>query len=90
MGFLVKSGDRILLGGLVSAGTLGVYDIAYGIFEAVEQLFSRLMVNVSFPALSQIARERRGDLRSTYYKFHLPIASFAYFISGLLAVLAPA
>ncbi len=89
MGFLVKSGDRILLGGLVSVGTLGVYDIAYGIFEAVEQLFSRLMVNVSFPALSQIARERRGDLRITYYKFHLPIASIAYFISGLLAVAAP-
>ena len=89
LGFLVKSGDRILLGALVSTGTLGVYEIAYSIFEAIEQLFSKIMVNVSFPALSQIARERRSDLRKTYYKFHLPIASLAYFISGALFVAGP-
>lgn len=86
LGFLVKSGDRILLGAFVNAATLGVYAIAYLIYEAIEQLFSRILVNVSFPALSEIARERRSDLRNTYYKFHLPIASLAYFISGMLFI----
>lgn len=89
LGFLVKSGDRILLGAFVSAGTLGVYEIAYSIFEAIEQLFSKIMVTVSFPALSQVARERSHDLKSLHYKFHLPIASLAYFFSGLMAVAGP-
>lgn len=89
LGFLVKSGDRILLGALVNAATLGVYAIAYLIYEAIEQLFSRIMVNVSFPALSEIARERRSDLRNTYYKFHFPIASLAYFIAGMLIIEGP-
>jgi O-antigen/teichoic acid export membrane protein len=90
LGFLVKNGDRILLGALVNAATLGVYAIAYLIYEAIEQLFSRILVNVSFPALSEIARERRDDLKKTYYKFHLPIASLAYFISGMLVTAGPA
>ncbi len=89
LGFLVKSGDRIMLGALVNAATLGVYAIAYLIYEAIEQLFSRILVDVSFPALSQIARERRSDLRNTYYKFHLPIAGLAYFVAGMLVVAGP-
>ncbi len=89
LGFLVKSGDRILLGALVNTATLGVYVIAYLIYEAIEQLFYRILVEVSFPALSEIARERRSDLRNTYYKFHLPIASLAYFISGMLIIAGP-
>jgi O-antigen/teichoic acid export membrane protein len=86
LGFLVNSGDRLLLSGLLDAPALGVYVIAYLIFNSVEQVVSKIIAEVTFPALSEVVRERPADLRRTYYRFHAPIASFAYFLSGLLMV----
>lgn len=90
LGFLANAGDRVLLGGLVSAGVLGVYSIAFLLFNAVEQVLGRVIADVTFPALSEVARDRRADLRSSLYKFHAPVALFAYFSAGVLLVSAPA
>lgn len=87
--FFANNGDRILLGALVNSTVLGTYAIAFLIYEAIEQLFTRILFDVSFPALSQIVRERRNELKNTYYKFHLPIASLAYFVSGALMMAGP-
>ena len=84
LGFLVGNGDRILLGGLVDADVLGVYSIAFGIFSSVEQIMARVVSGVAFPALSEISRERRHDLKAGYYKFHGPVAATAYFCAGVL------
>ena len=75
LGFLVGNGDRILLGGLMNANVLGVYSIAFSISSIVEQIVGRIVSGVAFPALSEIARERRHDLKAAYYKFHGPIAA---------------
>jgi len=90
LGFLVANGDRLLLGGLVDARVLGIYAIAFTIFSSVEQLTSRVVAVVALPALSEVVRERRDDLKATYYKFHRAIAASAYFCSGLLVISAPA
>ena len=86
LGFLVNSGDRILLGGLVSTSTLGVYAIAFLIFKTVDQILAKVISSVSFPALSEVVRERPADLKSTYYRFHVIIASFTYLCAGILMV----
>lgn len=86
LGFLANSGDRLLLGGLVSTTVLGVYVIAFLIFNTVEQVLTKIIADVSFPALSEVARERPADLKSNYYRFHVVIASFAYFCSGILMI----
>ncbi len=83
-GFLVNSGDRLLLGGLVNSNTLGVYTIASLIATSVEGILSRIMSEVSFPAFSEVVRERRADLKQIYYRFLVVIASVAYFTSGAL------
>ena len=44
----------------------------------------KIMGDVSFPALSEVARDRPTDLKSSYYRFHAVIASFAYICSGVL------
>lgn len=86
LGFLVNNGDRVLLGGLLNTATLGVYVIAFLIFSSVEQVLAKIIGDVSFPALSEVARERPASLRSIYYRFHLVIASFAYFCAGALMI----
>jgi O-antigen/teichoic acid export membrane protein len=86
LGFLVNSGDRLLLGGLVSSTVLGVYVIAFLIFNAIEQGLTKIIADVSFPALSEVVRERPAELKPNYYRFHGAIASFAYFCAGILMI----
>jgi O-antigen/teichoic acid export membrane protein len=88
LGFFVNSADRLVLGALTSAAVLGVYVIAFLIFSSVEQVLTRIVGEVSYPALSEVARERPADLRLTYYQFHLAVglpacvAAGAQMISG--------
>jgi O-antigen/teichoic acid export membrane protein len=89
LGFVANAGDKILLGGMIAAGALGVYSIAFLLLSAVEQILVKVMSDVAFPALSEVARDRRSDLRETIYKFHWPLAIAAYLASGCLVVSAP-
>jgi O-antigen/teichoic acid export membrane protein len=84
LGFLVGNSDRLILGGMVNTTMLGIYVIAFAIVSSVEQVLSRIIVGVMFPALSEIARERPTDLKERYYRIHAVVASFAYFCSGVL------
>jgi O-antigen/teichoic acid export membrane protein len=84
LGFFVNSADRLILGALASVAVLGVYVIAFLIFSSVEQALSRIVGEVSYPALSEVARERPADLRSSYYKFHLAVGLPACAAAGML------
>jgi O-antigen/teichoic acid export membrane protein len=86
LGFLLSSGDRLLLGGLVSADILGLYSIAVLITSALGGVLQRWMANVAYPALSEIARERPADLKASYYRFRAPIDLLSLFLLGFLHV----
>ncbi|HWM41973.1 MAG TPA: oligosaccharide flippase family protein [Burkholderiales bacterium] len=88
LGFLVNSADRLILGALVESSVLGVYAIAFLLFSAVEQVLVKIVGEVSFPALSEVARERPAALRSAYYRFHLAVGLPACFAAGLLVAAA--
>jgi O-antigen/teichoic acid export membrane protein len=66
--FLVNSGDRLILGSLLSSQQLGIYSVAYLIVTAAQQGLSRLAVYVFFPLLSQVARNEPNQLHDSYYK----------------------
>jgi O-antigen/teichoic acid export membrane protein len=84
--FLVNSGDRLLLGALVNTTALGVYVIAFSLFSSVELVLTKVIADVTFPALSEVVRERPTELQASYYRLHVVIASFAYFCSGILMI----
>jgi O-antigen/teichoic acid export membrane protein len=86
LGFFVNSADRLVLGALASATVLGVYVIAFLIFNVVEQVLTRIVGEVSYPALSEVARARPAELRSTYYQFHLAVGLPACLAAGVLMV----
>ena len=84
--FFASSGDRMLLGGMIDAKLLGTYVIAYVMFSSIDQFLIRIVVEVSFPALSEIIREQPEKLTASYYKFHAVIASVTYLCCGILFV----
>ncbi len=86
LGFLALNGDRLLLGGMIDVTMLGVFVIAYNVYSMVQQVLSRMIASVTFPAFSELARERPHDLRASYYRIHAILASFTYFCAGILMV----
>lgn len=85
LGFLANNADRVLLGGFVDSTVLGIYSIALNMSNAVGQPLSRI-VDVSFPALSEVARDRSTELKRFLYRFHVPITAFTYLCAGALIV----
>lgn len=86
LGFAVNNGDRLFLASLLSPTVLGIYVIASTIYGVIEQLLGKLMGDVSFPAFSEVARNRPTQMRSTYYRFFAVLGSASYFSSGALIV----
>jgi O-antigen/teichoic acid export membrane protein len=86
LGFFANNADRMLLGGYVDSATLGIYSIAFTVFSMVTQILTTIFAQVSFPALSEVVRERVLELKRNLYRFHLLTASFAYFCAGGLFV----
>jgi O-antigen/teichoic acid export membrane protein len=84
--FFASNGDRLILGGLVDAKLLGTYVIAFTLLNSLDQVLTKIIVDVSFPALSEIIRDRPLDLTVAYYKFHTRIAIFTYLGCGALFV----
>jgi O-antigen/teichoic acid export membrane protein len=82
VGFLFNNGDRLLLGGLISAKELGVYTVAFFLVNSISHMVSRLVGNAAFPALSETGRERPAQLRQVYYHFRLLFDSGLLFFAG--------
>lgn len=86
LGFLLSSSDRLLLGALVDAKTLGLYAIAYFMITSAKDLIRNVIHNVGFPALSEAYRNDPISLKSVYYKLRLPLDIFCTLGSGFLFV----
>jgi len=84
IGFLAANGDRLILGGLTDAKTLGMYSIAFLMVSTIRDVFNKLISNVAFPALSEVARERPAMLKQTYYKFRRPLDVVTMLATGFL------
>lgn len=84
LGFLVASGDRLMLGGLVDAKVLGLYSIAFLMVGSIQQIACKLIDNISFPLLSEVIREKPEQLLNKYYKLRTPIDLVLLFLTGLL------
>ncbi|MBR0995458.1 oligosaccharide flippase family protein [Bradyrhizobium japonicum] len=89
LSFTATNCDRLLLGGLVSSETLGVYSVAYGLFSTIEQLAARLIATILFPALSETAREKPSQLSAVHYRIYRPAAALMYTLAGTLVMCAP-
>mgnify|MGYP000662684290 CR=1 FL=1 len=83
-GFLLNQGDRLLLGGLLSAEVLGVYTIAFFLANALKDVITKLVSSVFFPVLSQVVREQPKQIQQIYYKIRAKIDIVSMFFAGFL------
>jgi len=84
LGFMTSQGDRIMLGGLVSAEKLGVYTVAFFLATAVRDLLFKLIGSVFFPLLSEVSRDSSTRLKNIYYKIRFKVDMLAMFSAGFL------
>lgn len=84
LGFAVLNGDKLILGGLIDASTLGMFSLASFLVSAIQLVFNKLSSSVAFPTFCEVARTRPQDLRNTYYKLRLPIEIASLFAAGFL------
>ncbi|MDP8567753.1 oligosaccharide flippase family protein [Methylophilus aquaticus] len=86
IGFLYISGDRFMLGGLVSARTLGLYTTAYFLSNALMEMLNRVFSFAAFPALSEVYRTKPENLRNIYYRLRLPVDVLCLLTAGVLYI----
>lgn len=84
LGYLSSNGDRLILGALTDAETMGLYAIALFMVSALQEVFSKLVGKVAYPAISEVVRERPDALKSVYYKFRWPFDIATLLTTGLL------
>jgi O-antigen/teichoic acid export membrane protein len=68
VGVLASNGDRLLLGGWLSATSMGYYSIASNLSSVVSGVGSRVFGSVSLPALSEIVRKQPDRLREVFFR----------------------
>ncbi|WP_281282203.1 oligosaccharide flippase family protein [Aliikangiella marina] len=81
---MLNQGDRLILGSLVDATTLGIYSIALFLSTSLLQAFMKLNGMVFFPLLSEVARERENELAEVYYKIRRTTDAAAISMAGFL------
>ena len=82
---LSMNGDRLLLGLWLSPTVLGYYSIAVGLATMVEGIGNRLFSSLSFPALSEVARENYSRFSKLYFKMRWLSDSVFVCMAGFLA-----
>jgi O-antigen/teichoic acid export membrane protein len=85
--FLLNSGDRLLLGALLSASEMGFYSIASLLIAALQTFVLKLTGQTVQAALSEIVREKPGTLKTTLYRVRLPLDVACAVPAGALFVL---
>jgi O-antigen/teichoic acid export membrane protein len=86
--FLITEGDDAVVGKLLGAAALGLYQMAYLLSSLPATEISNFVATVTFPAYSKL----QGDiarLRSAYFKVLQLVTFLCFPISGLIFLLAP-
>jgi len=86
LGFLVLQGDKLLLGSMVQAETMGIYSIAFFLANATKEALMKLGSSVFYPALSEVARGDPHKLSSVYYKIRYYVDGITFFLTGFLII----
>ena len=73
IGFLLTSGDRLLLGIYLDAPAMGLYSIAVLLLAALQGALQSVLGSAVLPALSEVVRNKPEALKQTLYRIRLPL-----------------
>lgn len=89
IGVFASSGDRLILGALVSAHVLGLYSVASGLVGAVDGVVQLLFSRVMLPVFGEIARNRPERVAETFFRLRWRLDPLIVFASGAMFSLGP-
>ena len=84
LGFLVMNGDRLVLGALVDAATLGQFALAALIVGSVQQFINAAVGHIALPTLSEIRRSSPARLGEVFYRMRMPLDVGVLALVGVL------
>lgn len=84
--FLISSGDRILLGGVLDPQTMGFYSIAFLIINSLQTAVGKIEAYAVLPALAEVVRDRPAELKRTIYRVRLPVDVVCLLSAGALFI----
>lgn len=87
--FLLASGDRLLLGGMLDPKTMGLYSIAFTWVGIAQTAVMGVVGNAVLPALGEVFREKPGELKKTFYRIRFPLDAICLIASGAMVVAGP-
>jgi O-antigen/teichoic acid export membrane protein len=87
--FAASRSDQLVLGRLLGAASLGVYNIALALAELPDALVQRMIDGILFPAYGRVYNERPADLPRIYYRTRLALDTLAHTALGGLIALSP-
>ena len=82
--FLLSSGDRLLLGAMLGAATMGFYSIALLLLSSIQAAVSKVVGYAVLPALSEVARGRPDELKAIIYRVRRPLDLVCLLSAGAL------
>jgi O-antigen/teichoic acid export membrane protein len=85
--FLLSSGDRLLLGAMLNATTMGFYSLAGLLLGALRAAVNAVVGYAVLPALSEVARARPSELKATVYRIRRPLDIVCLLSAGVLLFL---
>ena len=85
--FLLTSGDRILLGGMLDSKAMGLYAVAFLLISALQAAVVRVVGFAVLPALGEVFRDRPEQMRQTIYRIRRPLDAVCLISAGALVML---
>lgn len=87
--FAAGRGDQVVLGRLLGAASLGIYNIALALAELPDAVINRVIEGVLFPTYSRIHIERPAEFNRIYYRTRLVLDALLHTALGALVALGP-
>lgn len=88
LGFLIIQGDDILVGKVLGAATLGLYQMAYRISNLPATQITHVIVQVTFPAYAKL-QDDIPRLREAYLRVLKSVAFVSFPLAGLIFIFCP-
>jgi O-antigen/teichoic acid export membrane protein len=89
MTFVAGRADQLVLGRLLGAASLGLYNIGLALAEAPEALANRVIAGIFYPLYARVHNEHPGELPRLYYRTRLAFDAVVHTALGGLVALSP-
>ena len=86
LGFLLGSGDKLLLAALSDSVTLGLYSLAMALITILVGFSNKVVGSVGYAAISEIDRNNPERIKEIYYRIRFPLDATFLFLTGVLFV----